>query len=213
MSTPSMRLILVGPPGAGKGTQAKRLVDTLGIPHISTGDMLREARAAGTELGEKAGELMDQGALVPDDLVIGLVDERIAQPDAEKGFMLDGFPRTRPQAEALDAALVKSGNELDAVIQIDVADDVIERRITGRRSDPHTGDIYHVEMNPPPEGLEVVQRSDDTSDAVKSRLEKYHRDTAPIIPFYQEKGLLKKVNGLQAPDQVTKDILAALGMS
>lgn len=207
----SLRLILVGPPGAGKGTQAKRLVDALAVPHISTGDMLRAARAAGTELGKKAGELMDQGALVPDEIVIGLVDERIAQPDAAKGFMLDGFPRTRPQAEALDAALEKSGNQIDAVIQIDVDDAVIEKRITGRRS-AADGTIYHVEFNPPPPGVEVSQRSDDTSEAVRARLDKYHRDTAPIIPFYAEKGLLKKVDGLQDPPAVTKDILVALGV-
>lgn len=204
-----MRLILVGPPGAGKGTQAKRLVDELGVPHISTGDMLRAARAAGTELGKKAGELMDQGALVPDELVIGLVEERIAQPDAERGFMLDGFPRTRPQAEALDAALEKAGKQLDAVVQIEAPDEVIEKRITGRRQG-QDGTIYHIEFNPPPAGVEVTQRSDDTSDAVRSRLEKYHRDTAPIIPFYAGKGLLKKVDGLQSPDAVTRDILGAL---
>ncbi len=208
-----MRLILVGPPGAGKGTQAMRLVDRLRVPHISTGDMLREARAAGTELGQKAGALMDQGQLVPDDVVIGLVDERIAQPDAAGGFMLDGFPRTRPQAEALDAALQRSGRILDAVVQIEAPDDVIERRITGRRSCKLTGKIFHVEFDPPPPGLEVTQRSDDTAEAVRSRLEKYHRDTAPILPFYREKGLLKTVNGLQAPDAVTQDILAALGMA
>ncbi|MEL6184372.1 MAG: adenylate kinase [Myxococcota bacterium] len=209
MST-TMRLILVGPPGAGKGTQAKRLLEELKIPHISTGDMLREARAAGTELGRKAGELMDKGELVPDEVVIGLVEERIAKPDAQGGFMLDGFPRTRPQAEALDTALEASGNVLDAVIQIDVADEVIEKRITGRRSCKETGRIYHIEFDPPPPGVECVQRPDDTSEAVHKRLEKYHRDTAPIIPFYEAKGLLKKVNGLQKPDEVTRDILAVL---
>lgn len=208
-----MRLILVGPPGAGKGTQAKRLTEKLGVPHISTGDMLREARAKGTELGKKAGELMDQGLLVPDDVVIGLVEERIALPDAQKGFMLDGFPRTKPQAVALDAALERSGNQLDAVVQIDVADDVIERRITGRRSCKNTGKIYHVEFDPPPPGVECIQRSDDTAEAVRARLDKYHRDTAPILPFYEEKGLLRTVDGLQAPDQVTQQILSVLGVA
>lgn len=205
-----MRLILVGPPGAGKGTQAKRLVEKLGVPHISTGDMLRAARAAGTELGKKAGELMDKGHLVPDELVIGLVQERISEPDAAKGFMLDGFPRTRPQAEALDTALEQSGKQLDAVVQIEAPDEAIEKRITGRRSGAD-GTIYHLEFNPPPAGVEVTQRPDDTSEAVRTRLEKYHRDTAPIIPFYADKGLLKKVDGLQKPDAVTKDILSALG--
>ena len=205
-----MRLILVGPPGAGKGTQAKRLQERLGVPHISTGDMLRAARAAGTELGKRAGALMDQGLLVPDEVVIGLVEERISEPDAKSGFMLDGFPRTRPQAEALNTALERSGNQLDAVVQIDAPDSVIEKRITGRRSCKETGRIFHVEYDPPPEDLQVVQRSDDTEEAVRARLEKYHRDTAPIIPFYQEKGLLKKVDGLQSPDKVTADILAVL---
>lgn len=205
-----MRLILVGPPGAGKGTQAKRLQERLGVPHISTGDMLRAARAAGTELGKRAGALMDQGLLVPDEVVIGLVEERISEPDAKGGFMLDGFPRTRPQAEALDTALERSGNQLDAVVQIDAPDSVIEKRITGRRSCKETGRIFHVEYDPPPEDIQVVQRSDDTEEAVRARLEKYHRDTAPIIPFYQEKGLLKKVDGLQSPDKVTADILAVL---
>jgi adenylate kinase len=208
----SMRLILVGPPGAGKGTQAKRLVEKLDVPHISTGDMLREARAAGTELGRRAGELMDRGELVPDDVVIGLVQERIAQPDARKGFMLDGFPRTRPQAEALDEALERSDQQLDAVIQITAPDDVIEKRITGRRSCTETGKIYHVDFDPPPPDVEVTQRSDDTADAVRSRLAKYHRDTAPIIPYYEEKGLLKTVDGLQKPDEVTADIQRALGV-
>lgn len=211
--TTSMRMILVGPPGAGKGTQAKRLVDKLGIPQISTGDMLREARAAGTELGKKAGELMDKGLLVPDEVVIGLVEERIAKPDAARGFILDGFPRTRPQAEALSAALGSSGVKLDAVVQIDVEDAVIERRITGRRSCKATGRIYHTEFDPPPADVEVTQRSDDTAEAVKARLEKYHRDTAPIIPYYSEMGLLKVVNGLQSPDDVSRDVLNVLGVS
>jgi len=153
---------------------------------------------------------MDQGLLVPDEVVIGLVEERISEPDAKGGFMLDGFPRTRPQAEALDTALERSGNQLDAVVQIDAPDSVIEKRITGRRSCKETGRIFHVEYDPPPEDIQVVQRSDDTEEAVRARLEKYHRDTAPIIPFYQEKGLLKKVDGLQSPDKVTADILAVL---
>jgi adenylate kinase len=211
LMTNGKRLILVGPPGAGKGTQAKRLIDHLRIPHISTGDMLREARAKGTELGKKAGELMDKGELVPDEVVIQMVVERIAEPDAQTGFMLDGFPRTRPQAEALDEALEKANVQLDGVILIDVDDSVIEKRITGRRSDPKTGAIYHVESNPPPAGVEVVQRADDTAEAVQKRLEKYHRDTAPIIPYYEDKGLLQKVDGLASPDEVTQRMLTALG--
>jgi len=208
-----VRLILVGPPGAGKGTQAKRLIDALKIPHISTGDMLRAARAAGTELGIKAGELMDQGCLVPDEVVIGLVIERIAQDDAKSGFMLDGFPRTEPQAQALDAALKEAGIKLDAVVLIEVADEKIERRITGRRSDPQTGDIYHVEFNPPPDGLSVEQRGDDTAEAVRERLRKYHASTAPIIPHYDAQGLLRRVDGDRDPKLVSASILEALGVS
>ncbi|MEL7368068.1 MAG: adenylate kinase [Myxococcota bacterium] len=206
-----MRLILVGPPGAGKGTQAKRLVEHLAVPHISTGDMLRAAVKAGTELGQKAEALMKSGALVPDDLVIAMVKERISAADAENGFMLDGFPRTRPQAEALDESLANAGVKLDAVVLIDVADDIIEKRITGRRCDPQTGHIYHIEFNPPPEGVEVVQRADDTAEAVGQRLSKYHRETAPIVPFYEEKGLLQKVDGLASPDEVTDRLLSVLG--
>ena len=205
-----MRLILVGPPGAGKGTQAKRLVERLGVPHISTGDMLRAAVKAGTELGKQAEALMKAGKLVPDDLVINMVRERIAQPDAAKGFMLDGFPRTRPQASALDVALSEAGVSLNGVVFINVADEIIEKRVTGRRSDPLTGDIYHMEFNPPPPELDVVQRADDTSGAIQERLAKYHRDTAPIIPFYEQKGLLKRVDGLATPDEVTERILAVL---
>lgn len=207
-----MRLILVGPPGAGKGTQAKRLVDHLGVPHISTGDMLRAAVKAGTELGKQAKAIMDAGKLVPDAIVIDMVKERIAQPDAARGFMLDGFPRTRPQAEALEAALAVAKVQLDAVVLINVDDDVIEKRVTGRRSDPTTGDIYHVDYNPPPAGVEVIQRADDRPEAVRERLAKYHRETAPIIPFYDDKGLLKRVDGLASPDEVTARLLRVLGV-
>lgn len=205
------RMILVGPPGAGKGTQAKRLVEQLRIPHISTGDMLREARAAGTELGLKAGAIMDRGELVSDDIIIGLVVERLSKPDAKAGFMLDGFPRTEPQAEALDRALQNHQLRLDAVVLIEVDDDKIERRITGRRMDTHTGDIYHVEFDPPPGEKNVVQRPDDTAQAVRARLAKYHAATAPIIPYYASKGVLRRVDGDQSPEDVTAAILRTLG--
>jgi adenylate kinase len=145
-----MRMILVGPPGAGKGTQAGRLVDTYRIPHISSGDMLRAAVAEGTALGVEADGYMKAGKLVPDNVVIGMILERIARPDCARGFMLDGFPRTRPQAEALDAAMRKAGVDLDAVVLIEVPDALLEERAVGRRSDPETGTIYHLKYNPPP---------------------------------------------------------------
>lgn len=203
-------MILVGPPGAGKGTQAARLVDTFRIPHISSGDMLRAAVKEGTALGLEADRFMKAGQLVPDEVVIGMILERIAKADCAKGFMLDGFPRTRPQAEALDAAMAKAGVALDAVVLIEVPDSLIVDRITGRRSDPATGRIYHVKFDPPPAGLEVVQRKDDTVEAVTTRLSKYHSETAPIVPFYGDKGILKRVDGVGEPDHVTERLKAVL---
>jgi adenylate kinase len=205
-----MRMILVGPPGAGKGTQAARLVDRFLIPHISSGDMLRAAVKEGTQLGQEADRYMKAGQLVPDEVVIGMILERIAKHDCAKGFMLDGFPRTRPQAEALDQAMAKAGVALDAVVLIEVPDELIVDRITGRRTDPATGRIYHIKYDPPPPGVEVVQRKDDTIEAVKTRLAKYHSETAPIIPFYLEKGILKRVDGVGDPDIVTERIMAVL---
>lgn len=207
-----MRMILIGPPGAGKGTQAARLVDRYGIPHISTGEMLRAAVKAGTPLGQQADGYMKSGGLVPDEVVIGMAIERIGEADAEKGFMLDGFPRTRPQAEALDAALAAAGVELDAVVLIEVPDALIVERITGRRTDPETQRIYHLKFDPPPAEVEgrLVQRKDDTEEACRTRLEKYENETSPIIPFYAGKGLLRRVDGVGSPDEVTARIEAAL---
>jgi adenylate kinase len=207
-----MRMILIGPPGAGKGTQAQRLVHSFGIPHISSGDMLREAVTAGTQLGKTAAAFMKDGLLVPDEVVIGMVIERIAREDCARGFMLDGFPRTRPQAEALDAALTRSGVALDAVVLIEVADALILERIIGRRSDPETGAIYHLKFNPPPPEAadRLVHRADDTEAACTARLEKYHRETTPIVPFYEGKGLLKRVDGVGSPDEVLLRITAGL---
>jgi adenylate kinase len=208
-----MRLILVGPPGAGKGTQAARLIDSYGIPHISTGDMLRAAVKAGTELGQRADAYMKNGDLVPDELVIAMVVERLQQDDCAKGFMLDGFPRTTPQAEALDAALAEAGIGLDAVVLIEVPDELIEERIVHRRSDPETGTIYHLKFNPPADeavAARLVQRKDDTAEACRARLAKYHSDTAPIVPFYEAKGLLKRVDGEGSPDEIELRIKAAL---
>jgi adenylate kinase len=207
-----MRMILVGPPGAGKGTQASRLVDSYRIPHISSGDMLRAAVKEGTQLGQEADRYMKAGKLVPDEVVIGMILERIAKPDCANGFMLDGFPRTRPQAEALDRAMRDAGVRLDAVVLIEVPDQLLEERAVGRRTDPETGTIYHLQYNPPPPEIvdRLVHRKDDTSEAVTTRIQKYHSETAPIIPFYGEQGLLKRVDGVGDPDAITERIRAAL---
>jgi len=204
---PSMRMILVGPPGAGKGTQAARLVDTFKIPHISSGDMFRAEVKSGSELGKQLDDYMKTGGLVPDEVTIPIVLKRLAQADCANGFMLDGFPRTRPQAEALDKAMEKP---LDAVVLIEVPDQLIVDRITGRRSDK-AGKIYHIKFDPPPPGVEVVQRKDDTVEAVTTRLAKYHSETAPIVPFYESKKILKRVDGVGEPDAVTQRLKHSLG--
>jgi adenylate kinase len=207
-----MRMILVGPPGAGKGTQAARLVDTYRIPHISSGDMLRAAVKEGTQLGQEADRYMKAGKLVPDEVVIGMILERIAKPDCAKGFMLDGFPRTRPQAEALDLAMRDASVTLDAVVLIEVPDQLLEERAVGRRSDPETGAIYHLKYNPPPPEIagRLVHRKDDTVEAVTTRIQKYHSETAPIIPFYLEQGILRRVDGVGDPDLITERLRAVL---
>jgi len=207
-----MRMILVGPPGAGKGTQAAKLVSNLKIPHISTGDMLRAAVQSGSTLGKQADVLMRSGELVPDALVIAMVLERIGCEDAKAGFMLDGFPRTRPQAEALATALSEASLTLDIVVLIEVQDDRIVERIVGRRSDPETGAIYHLRFNPPPAELaqRCIQRADDTEQACTARLAKYHAETAPIIPFYEKEGLLVRVDGVGSPEEVELRIKAVL---
>ncbi len=208
------RLMMLGPPGAGKGTQAKRIAERLDIPHVSTGDMLREARRKGTELGKKAAEFMNAGDLVPDDVVIGIVRERLEEEDAAGGFILDGFPRTRPQAEAL----AEMGVELDAVINIDVSDDEVINRLGGRLSCPSCGAVYHEEAKPPSkdnicdecghEGL--ITRDDDRPEAIKQRLKGYHKQTAPLIEFYEKEGVLKNVSGVGDPNSVTEAIVSEL---
>lgn len=210
-----MRLILVGPPGAGKGTQAARLIERLGVRHLSTGDMLREAVKQGTELGRKAEGFMKAGGLVTDDLVIPIVVERIQQSDCAGGFILDGFPRTRPQAEALDLALKAACVALDAVAVIEVPDEFIVERITGRRQDPVTNTIYHMKFNPPPAQIaaRIVQRSDDTEEACRARLKKYHGETTPIVPFYEAQGLLRRVDGVGDPKVITQRLFAVLGLA
>ena len=208
-----MRMIFIGPPGAGKGTQAARLVDQFQIPHISTGDMFRAAVKAGTPMGQEADRYMKSGQLVPDEVTIGLVRERFSEPDTQSGFMLDGFPRTVPQAEALSDALAQDSVELDVVLLLEVPDELIVERIIGRRTDPETGKIYHMTFDPPPAELtdRLVHRKDDTEEAVRSRLDAYHKMTAPIIPFYEAAGLLKRVNGVGTPDDVTASIAQAIG--
>ena len=184
-----MRIILLGAPGAGKGTQAGYIAERYGIPQISTGDMLRAAVAAGTELGQKAKAVMDRGDLVSDDIIIGLVQERIAQPDCENGFLFDGFPRTIAQADALREA----GVDIDAVVELDVDDEQIIRRMSGRRVHPASGRVYHVEFNPPEvagrddeTGEPLEQRGDDQEETVRQRLETYHEQTEPLIGYYRK---------------------------
>jgi len=207
-----MRMILVGPPGAGKGTQASRLVETYRIPHISSGDLLRAAVKEGTPLGVEADKHMKLGHLVPDEAMIGMILERVAQKDCDKGFMLDGFPRTRPQAQALDDAMKAAGFEIDAVVLIEVPDALLVERAVGRRTDPVTGTIYHLKYNPPPADVvdRLVHRKDDTVEAVTTRIQKYHSETAPIIPYYLDKAILKRVDGVGDPDAITQRITAVL---
>jgi adenylate kinase len=207
-----MRMILIGPPGAGKGTQAARLVDKLQIPHISSGDMLRAAVKEGTAMGLAADGYMKDGKLVPDDVVIGMILERIAKPDAAGGFMLDGFPRTIPQAEALEVAMAKAGVTIDRVLLIEVPDELLVQRGVGRRNDPLTGKIYHLTFDPPPADVveRLVHRKDDTSEAINERLKYYGSWTSPLIPFYDGRGVLRRVDGVGTPDQVTARISTAL---
>lgn len=207
-----MRLVLLGPPASGKGTQAAILTEKLGVPQISTGDMLRAARKAGTKLGKEASEFMNAGKLVPDSVVIGLVDERLSQDDAAKGFILDGFPRTVPQAEALAEVLLKKRTPLDAVLEIEVSRDLLVERATLRRTDKRTGQIYHLKYNPPPPDAELDHRVDDQEETVKERLDQYDAMTAALTPHYQSKNLLKRVDGVGKPEEVTSRLLEALGV-
>jgi adenylate kinase len=208
-----VRIIFIGPPGAGKGTQAARIVERFGILHLSTGDMLRAAVKAGSDIGKLADGYMQAGGLVPDEVVIGAVRERLQQPDAQAGVLLDGFPRTVPQAEALDATLRDAGIAIDHVVLLEVPDELIVDRIIPRRSDPETGRIYHLKFDPPPAEVagRLVHRPDDTEEAVSKRLGAYHAQTAPIIPFYEAKGLVRRVDGTGTMDAVTARCFAALG--
>ena len=212
-----MNLILLGPPGSGKGTQASLLIQKFNIPHISTGDILRGAIAAGTSLGKQAQEYMNKGELVPDEVVIGIVEERLGEADTQEGFLLDGFPRTVAQALALDKTLKSLGKELDAVIDIEVSEEEIVQRISGRRVCADCKEVYHLVYEAPENanycdicGGKLIQRADDMVETVKRRLQVYTTQTKPLIDFYRDKGLLRSVNGEQGVDAVFEDIVTVL---
>jgi adenylate kinase len=212
-----VRVILLGPPGAGKGTQAVRISETFGIPHISTGDIFRENVRGDTELGREAKRYMDAGELVPDEVVVGMVGDRLAQTDAAEGFCLDGFPRTVPQAQSLEDLLVERDAPLEVVVRFAVAEDEVVQRLTGRRSCPDCGKVFHVDHAPPETegrcdacGAELIQREDDTEDVVLNRLEVYRKQTEPLEHFYWERGLLRDVEAVGDVDDVTARTLDLL---
>jgi adenylate kinase len=216
-----MNIILLGPPGAGKGTQAKFLEEKYGMVQLSTGDMLRAVVKAGAPLGVEAKKLMDAGALVPDDLMIRMIEDRIKQPDCQKGFILDGFPRTVPQAEALDAMLAAHKKNLNAVIELKVDEDALVERVTGRFTCAKCGAGYHSKFKPTKvEGIcdvcgstEFVCRPDDNPETMKTRLKTFREQTAPILPYYQAKGLLKSVDGMASMEEVQKSIESIISVT
>jgi adenylate kinase len=210
-------LILFGPPGAGKGTQAERLRSDFQLPFISTGEMLRANVKEGTELGRRAQEYMDAGELVPDELIVAMVADRLQQDDAQDGFILDGFPRTIEQADALDKQLADLGRRVTAALLIDVPDDEVIRRLAGRRVCVKTGHNYHVELDPPKhdgvcdqDGSRLIQRDDDQPDVIRNRLRVYHEKTAPLIDYYDEQGLMRRIDGTRPPAEVHDHIRAVI---
>jgi adenylate kinase len=212
-----LNLILFGPPGAGKGTQAARLREDFRLPYVATGDILRAAVKDGTELGKAAKGYMDAGDLVPDNLIVDLIIDRIGEDDARDGFILDGFPRNRNQADALSAAFERLGRRLTAVLLIDVPDEDVIRRISGRRVSVKTGRPYHVDTDPPKhegrcdiDGSRLIQRDDDKPDVIEKRLDVYHAETEPLISYYDERGLLRRVDGTRSPTEVHDHIRAVL---
>ncbi len=212
-----LNLILFGPPGAGKGTQAERLREDFQLPYIATGDMLRENVREGTELGRQADEYMKVGALVPDDLIVAMVGERLQEEDARDGFILDGFPRTTDQARALDDQLSDLGRRITAVLLLDVPDEEVERRLAGRRVCVKTGHNYHTEFDPPKregvcdqDGSRLIQRDDDKPEVIRHRLEVYHEKTKPVIGYYDEQGLLRRIDGTRDPTEVNDHVRAVI---
>ena len=212
-----LNLILLGPPGAGKGTQAERLTDDFNLPYVATGNILRSAVADGTELGKQAKAFMDDGKLVPDEVITGVILEALEHTDARDGFILDGFPRTIPQADALAEGLKAHDRELTAAILIEVPDDEVLRRMSGRRVSVKTGRVYHVEFDPPKhedrcdvDGSRLVQRDDDKPDTVAKRLEVYHDQTEPLINYYEDQGLLRRFDGTRSPTEVHDHIRATI---
>jgi adenylate kinase len=211
-----LNLVLLGPPGSGKGTQGERLQEDLRLPYYATGDILRAAVRNGTDLGKQAKEYMERGDLVPDELMVGLIAERVAGKEAADGFILDGFPRTTAQAEALDAKLSELGRALTAVLLIDVSDEEVVRRLSGRRICPK-GHVFHMDFDPPKEegvcdicGASLEIRDDDKPEVVRHRLDTYHDKTEPLVAHYEERGLLSRVDGTAAPDEVASRINALL---
>jgi adenylate kinase len=214
---PELNLVLLGPPGSGKGTQGERLNDDLHLPYYATGDILRGAVRDETELGKSAKEYMDRGDLVPDEVIVGVIAERIDSEEARDGFILDGFPRTTPQAEALDAKLEELGRAVTAVLLIDVSDEEVVRRLGGRRTCEAEGHVYHVEFNPPKvdgvcdvDGSSLIVRDDDKPDVIRKRLATYHEKTEPLVSYYENRGVLRRVEGERAPDTVTDELRGIL---